>query len=54
MVCIGFFLAVFVMYIGNFRFFDVVFMYPLCIVDQRFMIYVIDYNDGFWIKNGYR
>ena len=23
-----FFLAVFVMYIGNFRFFDVVFMYP--------------------------
>lgn len=43
------FLAVFVMYIGNFRFFDVVFMYPL-IVDQRFMIYVIDYNDDSGLK----
>ena len=53
MVCIRF-LAVFVMYIGNFGFFLVWFLCSPYIVDERVVICVIEYNDRFWIKNGYR
>ena len=54
MICIGF-TGFFVMYIDDFGFSGVVFMYPpFCIVDQRVVIYMVDYNDGFWIKNSYR
>ena len=48
MVYIGF-LVIFVKYIGNFWFFCT----PR-IVDERVVICVIDYNDRFQIKNGYR
>ena len=53
MVCIGFF-DVFVMYIDNFWVFWCDFYVLPCIVDDRVVICVIDYNDRFQIKNGYR
>ena len=30
------------------------FLYSPCIVNEIVVICVIGYNDGFWIKNGYR
>ena len=53
MICIGF-TRFFVMYIDNFGFFWCGFYVAPCIVDERVVICVIDYNDRFWIKNGYR
>ena len=48
MVCIRF-LAVFVMYIGNFGFFLVWFLYSP-VDNEIVVICVIGYNDEFWIK----
>lgn len=53
MVCIRF-LVIFVKNIDNFWVFWCDFYVLPCIVDERVVICVIDYNDRFWIKNGYR